>query len=342
MKPLIDLQKKLVPELLEVINQRYSLLQSVQHFQPIGRRGLAENTKMTERHVRGEIDFLYAQGLIEITTKGMFITNEGKLILEQLAQFIGELSGLHVLETQLKEILHVGKVVIVPGDSDVNTWIKQEMGNASVSYLKTILKKENTIAVTGGSTMAAVANAMIPLGKESKLLFVPARGGIGEKVENQASGIVAEMARRSDGDYRMLYVPDPISDSTYETIITEPAIIDILEKIKGSNIVIHGIGDALKMAERRRTPEQVISLLKEKHAASEAFGYYFDQSGEMVHKVKTVGIQLEDLDAVEQVITVAGGKSKGKAIVSYFKQGKSDMLITDQGAAEQILRGNSL
>ncbi|MGJ9457573.1 sugar-binding transcriptional regulator [Oceanobacillus sp. CF4.6] len=342
MKSLIDLQKMLVPELLEVMQQRYSLLQSVNLFQPIGRRGLAENTKLTERHVRGEVDFLHDQGLIEITTKGMFITNEGKLILEQLVKFIGELSGLHVLEKRIKETLHVGEVVIVPGDSDVNAGVKQEMGKACVSYLKSILQRDNTIAVTGGSTMAAVANVMTPLGKESDLLFVPARGGIGEKAENQASGIVAEMARRAHGEYRMLYVPDPISNSTYETIITEPAIIEILEKIKGANIVIHGVGNAFKMAERRRTPEKVMTLLKEKKAASEAFGYYFDKYGNVVHKVKTVGIQLEDLAAVDHVVTVAGGKSKGEAIASYFKQGKSDLFITDQGAAEQILRGTPL
>ncbi|WP_249871259.1 sugar-binding transcriptional regulator [Oceanobacillus saliphilus] len=342
MKALIDLQKKLVPEILETMTQRYSLLQTVDLYQPIGRRGLAENTKMTERHVRGEVDFLHEQGLIQITSKGMFISNEGKLILEQLTKFIGELSGLHVLEQRIKERVSVEKVIIVPGNSDENEWVKQEMGKVCVTFLKTILKKENTIAVTGGSTMAAVADVMSPLGKDSDLLFVPARGGIGEKVENQASGIVAEMARKAQGSYRMLYVPDPISDSTYETIITEPAIIEILEKIKGSNIVIHGIGDALKMAERRKTAEKVITLLKEKKAASEAFGYYFDQSGNVVHKVKTVGIQLEDLNSVDHVITVAGGKSKGEAIASYFKQGKSDLLITDQGAAEQILRGSPL
>ncbi|WP_067727151.1 sugar-binding transcriptional regulator [Oceanobacillus damuensis] len=342
MKSLIDLQKKLVPEVLDTMTQRYSLLQTVKLFQPIGRRGLAENTKFTERHVRGEVDFLHEQGLIQITSKGMFITNEGKLILENMASFIGEISGLHVLEQQIMERLSVGKVIIVQGNSDENEWVKLEMGKVCVAYLKTILKKENTIAVTGGSTMAAVAEVMSPLSKESDLMFVPARGGIGEKAENQASGIVAKMARQAHGEYRMLYVPDPISDSTYETLITEPAIMEILEMIKGSDIVIHGVGDALKMAERRKTSEQIIALLKERKAISEAFGYYFDRSGNVVHKVKTVGIQLEDLKAVENVITVAGGKSKGEAIASYFKQGKSDLLITDQAAAEQILRGNPL
>lgn len=339
MNSLIDLQKRLVPEVLDLMKQRYSILHHVDLFQPIGRRGLSENMNLTERHVRGEIDFLHDQGLIDVTTKGMFITNEGKLILEQLANYIGELTGLHVLEQQIQDKLNIDRVVVIPGNSDKNEWVKLEMGKACVAYLKSIIKQSNTIAVTGGSTIAAVAKVMTPLNKHSELLFVPARGGIGEKVENQASGIVAEMARKAEGTYRMLYVPDPISDSTYQTLIHEPSINEVLQLIKGSNIIIHGVGDALKMATRRRTSEQILSLLKEKQAVSEAFGYYFNRKGNVVHKVKTVGIQLEDLDDVEHVITVAGGTSKGEAIASYFKQGKSELLITDQGAAEKILRG---
>ncbi|MDY0408860.1 sugar-binding domain-containing protein [Virgibacillus soli] len=51
---------------------------------------------------------------------------------------------------------------------------------------------------------------------------------------------------------------------------------------------------------------------------------------------------MEDLTSKKHVVTVAGGKSKGQAIISYFKNGKSDVLITDEAAAEQILRDVSL
>ncbi|OZU88737.1 hypothetical protein CIL03_10645 [Virgibacillus indicus] len=338
MRTLIDLQKKLVPDLLEVMEQRYSILHSVELFQPIGRRGLAENTNLTERSVRGEIEYLQEQDLIQVTTKGMYITKEGKLILARLTEFMSEIKGLSVLEKQIKERLQVGNVIIVPGNSDKYEWVKQEMGKACIAFLKTIVKPESTIAVTGGTSMAAIADVMTPLNKKNSYLFVPARGGIGEKVENQANTIAAEMAKKAKGDYRLLYVPDPLSDSAYESIIEEPSINEILKQIKGSSIILHGIGDAITMAERRKTPESIIEILKTNKAVSEAFGYYFNAEGNVVHKVKTIGIHLEDLGSIEHVITVAGGKSKGQAIASYFKHGKSNLLITDEAAAEQILR----
>lgn len=342
MRALIELQKKIYPNILEAMQQRYSVLNSVKLFQPIGRRGLAENTKLTERIVRSEISFLASQGLIDITSKGMYITNEGKIVTDQLTIFMREVMGLSVLEKQLKDKLKVEHVIIVSGNSDKYDWIKQEMGKECIRYLKTSINKPSTIAVTGGTTMAAIADMMVPLDKLHQHLFVPARGGLGEKVENQANTIVAEMARKAKGDYRLLYVPDQLGETSYQTMINEPSINDILQLIKASDIIIHGIGDALTMANRRKTSVETLKKLTANQAISEAFGYYFDQDGQVVHAVRTIGIQIEDLASTNCVITVAGGESKAEAIVSYFKQGKSDLLITDEAAAQQVLGDNSL
>src|SRR5690606_6367319 len=192
MKSLVKLQTKLVPDLLKVMRQRYYILQSVYSFEPIGRRALAEKLNATERQVRSEIDFLHQQGLLEVTSKGMYLSKEGKLLLEQMAEFMREITGLSMLEERIREKLKVEEVVIVPGDSDTYEQVKREMGKACVTILKKVVKKPSTIAVTGGTTMAAVAEVMSPL--QQKCLFLPARGGVGEKVENQANGIAAQMA----------------------------------------------------------------------------------------------------------------------------------------------------
>lgn len=342
MRELIELQKKVFPDVLDVMQTRYFFLSTIDTLQPVGRRGIAENTNLTERSVRSEVEFLQSKGFIEVTTKGMYLTKEGKLILERLSLFMRELMGLNVLEKEIKDKLKIARVIIVPGDSDQDERVKQEMGKACVSYLKTIITSSCTFAVTGGTTIAALAEVMSPFDEEGHYLFVPARGGIGEKVENQANSIVAEMARNTNGSYRLLYIPDHLSDAAYLSIMEEPSIKEVLDQIKGADIALHGIGDALTMAERRKTPQKIVQKLKDNKAASEAFGYYFNQKGEVIHKVKTVGIQLEDLASMQSVITIAGGQSKGKAIHSYFQQGKSDVLITDEAAAEEILRESSL
>lgn len=91
--------------------------------------------------------------------------------------------------------------------------------------------------------------------KDLHMLFVPARGGIGEGVELEANTICAKMAQNTMSNYRLLYVPDHVSSEAYASIVTEPSVKEVLELIRSSNIVIHGIGDALTMARRRSTSE---------------------------------------------------------------------------------------
>ena len=93
------------------------------------------------------------------------------------------------------------------------------------------------------------------------------------------------------------------------------------------------------MGKRRKASDHVLAKLEKGNAVSEAFGYYFDEDGQVVYKARTVGIQLEDLEKADYVVAVAGGKSKAKAIYSYFKQGKSNVLITDEAAAKELLKG---
>lgn len=342
MRALIDLQSKLFPDLLIFMQRRYEILQIIRQMEPIGRRSLADNLDMAERTVRSEIDFLQEQGLIEVTTRGMHLTSEGKQVLIQLEDFMKELKGISSLEDQVKRKLNLDHVVVVPGDSDELSWVKEEMGKACVRYMKEVLEPNNTVAVTGGGTIAAVAEAMTPLEQADNCLFVPARGGLGEQVEKQANTICAEMAKKANGKYRLLYVPDPLSEESYKTIIGEPSVREVLELIRSSDFIVHGIGDAITMAERRKTPDSVMKTIQEGDAVGEAFGYYFNKEGEIVHKVRTVGIQLEDLNHTNCVMAVAGGKSKAEAIDSYFKQGQSNVLITDEGAARTLIKGSSL
>lgn len=336
MEQLINDQKKLFPDLLEQMQRRYELLFTISLFGPIGRRGIVEQTGFAERYVRNEIDHLQSLQLIESTTKGVVVTEQGKDVLRDLLEFQNELTGISTLEKQLQQILQVKKVIVVPGNSDENEFIKHALGREAVHYLKQMIDRDVTIAVTGGTTMAAVADAMIPFSNHH-CLFVPARGGLGERVENQANTIVAKMAQAEKGYYNLLHVPDPLSETLYRSLLEENSLNETLQVIQQADIVLHGIGDALTMAQRRKTEQHVLEKLQKGNAVSEAFGYYFDADGQIVHKVRTFGIQLEDLTDINNVITVAGGKSKANAITSYMKQGKSDVLITDEAAALEIL-----
>jgi central glycolytic genes regulator len=340
MQSIIDIQKRLLPDLLQVLHKRYSILRHIGFMQPVGRRSLAANLGYTERVLRSEVDFLKDQNLIYTNNIGMSLTSEGKNLLEDLEGFMRELKGIDVMELELKHRLGIRQVVIVQGDSDVSQMVKTELGKACALGMKKLLTGKNIIAVTGGSTMSAVAEELTPeLGKK-ELLFVPARGGIGEDVHNQANTISSIMSKNTHSKHRVFYVPDQVSPEIYESLIKEPDIHEVLGLIKSASMVLHGIGDAITMAERRKTGPEVMHRLMADNAVGEAFGYYFNEQGEIVHKVVTIGLQLDDLAQIPNVIAVAGGASKAKAIRAYLKKApESTILITDEGAARKLLKG---
>lgn len=185
--------------------------------------------------------------------------------------------------------------------------------------------------------MAEVANHLLASGNMKNSCFVPARGGLGESMEFQANTIASNMAKKTGAQYRLLHVPDHLNEEAYQSLMKDPNIQERMQVIRESRIVVHGIGDAMVMARRRKVEQETIKNLQKDGALAEAFGYYFNKDGEVVHKMSTVGLRLEDIQNTEIVIGIAGGKSKGEAIASVLKFGHQDVLVTDEAAAIQLM-----
>lgn len=126
MDSIINLQKKIVPELTDLLVQRYQILRQVSHEAPIGRRALAARLGLSERVLRAQVDFLKKSGLLDFSSSGMSVTDEGADILKELADYVRKLQDISFLESTLSDTLKIGKVVILPGDSDQEDVVKRE------------------------------------------------------------------------------------------------------------------------------------------------------------------------------------------------------------------------
>lgn len=81
MDSIINLQKKIVPELTDLLVQRYQILRQVSHEAPIGRRALAARLGLSERVLRAQVDFLKKSGLLDFSSSGMSVTDEERIFL---------------------------------------------------------------------------------------------------------------------------------------------------------------------------------------------------------------------------------------------------------------------
>lgn len=332
------LQQRLVPELIEALSKRYTILRTVSLLQPVGRRVLAQELGSTERRLRAEVEFLRAQGLVAASNLGMTLTPAGAELVEELALYMREVHDLTRREQALAQHLGLERVIAVPGDSDTSETVQKDMGRAAAQHLKAILAEGMVLAVSGGTTLARVAAALLPANYHGRVTVVPARGGMGEDLGKQAGTIAAKIAAKLNATHRLLHLPDWLGEKAAAALAQEPEIKEVLELGRSASVLLLGIGAAQAMARRRHLRPDQLSLLEQLGAVGETFGYYFNRRGEIVYVTPSTGLKLENIKQIEHVIAVAGGASKAEAILAVLSYRFPPLtLVTDEGALTGML-----
>lgn len=332
---------KLTPTLMQPVFNCALMLDRIAALQPVGRRALAARLHMSEREVRSLADELKNSGYLRIDAAGMELTEAAQEPLATAQSLVRSMRALSSLETKLTHMLGVGRVIVCAGDSDEDESVLDELGRATAGKLRGMLHDGMTLAVTGGTTIAAVAHC-IPSGPPIDVQVLPARGGLGRTVETQAGTLAAEMARRLGGHHRLMHLPDTLTPAAQREIIKLPEIREVLDMLSRTDVLMYGIGRADDMARHRRMQPEEFAELKGRGAVAEAFGYYFDSNGHPVTASMSVGLDIEHVESVSQIVAVAGGARKASAIIAVTRHHRHDLLVTDEGAARQIIKNIQL
>lgn len=336
-----EIQKKIAPEISDIIEKRYSILLTIKYNQPIGRRNIANLLGETERWVRSELVILKKQELIEIEPQGMSVTEAGEEILKQISICIEELKGLSMLARKLETMLGVKKVIIIPGDCEKRPEVLKEMGGKAFEYIKGCISDKSIIAVTGGNSTMAVAENAKAVDKKD-VIVVPAIGGNNERHATQANAVAEKFAAKIKANYYPLYLPQNISEEMLKIMMADPNISKVVELIGRTDVFIFGLSTFEQIAKKRKLDEETKKYLQRKGAFAEAFGYYFDNEGKVIHKSGSIGIKIEGYDNITTAVCIAGGLSKAEAIIAINKGKKKNILVIDEKAGEQmynIMRG---
>jgi central glycolytic genes regulator len=274
--------------------------------------------------------------LVKVEPYGVIATQTGEEVMWALQQFISSLQKLPDYQVELERRLHLDKVIIIPGDCEHDELVFMSMGKILGKILNGILKDDDILAVTGGTTLSQLTPF---LGNYKKrVLVVPAQGGLGEKVDIQANALAASIAQKLGANYRLLHVSDDLEQQSLALIMEQqPMIRETIALIKKADVLVKGIGDAYQMAKRRRFSNEEVRNLISKKAVGEALGCFFDISGKIVDN-RSIGINLDDLDNIGTIIAVAGGAKKAKAILAVLESKKQHILITDSAAAKEMLK----
>ena len=333
----ITLMRKLAPDLTDEITRRALILERIASLQPVGRRQLAVRLNLPEREIRNTAAILKELGYIELDASGMSLSAKADEVLESARAFSKAMSGLAEQEQLLSELLSADRVLIAPGNADEDEQVLADVGRICAGKLRSILQNGNTLAVTGGRTIAAVArNIQSPT--PLNVMVVPARGGLGRSVELQANTLAEEIAGRLGGHYRLIHLPDTMDYTAMQEMLKLPEVSETMELLERADVILHGIGTATEMMKQRHLSHSVQNRLIQEGAKGESFGAYYDLDGRCLMESASVGVDLARLKPTCRMVAAAAGASKAEAIISILRHTKHSLLVTDQGAADRILR----
>lgn len=337
-KKIYDIQKRIVPEIIETINDRYNILKTIEFNQPIGRRMLASKVSKSERTIRTEVEKLKYLELIDIVSAGMILTDNGKTVLEELDDLMYDMKNILDLEHKLKSKLGLKEVVIVSGDTSSDEHVYINLGKTAAKVIADKLKDNYIIGIAGGTTMALVADQMKIKNTINNITVIPARGALNEEHEIQANTIAFNLSQKINAKYKMLHIPDDLNTSELQAVKENESIKGVLECINNLDVLIFGLGNAYDMAKRRKANSDTLKIIEDEKLVAETFGYFFNSEGEMKLQMNSVGINIDNIKNIEHSIAVAVGMEKADVILAFSKFYKNFSLVTDEVTALNILK----
>lgn len=234
------------------------------------------------------------------------------------------------------------KEVIIVNDCD-NELINLELANAAAKYLERIVKKDDIVGVSMGTTIKEIAS-FVNSNNSIDTMFVPLIGGVGQTGnEIHPNQIVMELSRVFKGKFKLLHAPAIISNlELKKNLMEEKSISDVLEYINKVNIAIVGIGAPTEKSTMMSTGyfdnKQLVEMKKNKVVGDICLQFY-DTNGnheQYTQNSMVFGMNLENLRKIDRVIGVAEGDEKVEAIVGAINGKYIDVLITNYSCAKKI------
>ncbi|WP_430114289.1 sugar-binding transcriptional regulator [Neobacillus rhizosphaerae] len=247
------------------------------------------------------------------------------------------------LGKQLEKRFHLKKAVVASIPQYDDHIIKNYLGEKASAYLDEIVKDDDIIGVTWGTTIYHVATELKQKFVKN-VKVVQLKGGVSYAETNTyASEILYLFGKAYNTAPHNLPLPAIVDHVVVKQAMeADRHIRKILELGKQANIALFTMGpiktDSLLFQLGYFTESDLESLYGK--AVGDICSRFFDMNGEICNdslNERTLGVNLDDLRKKEYSILVAGGPNKIDGIYGALKGKYANVLITDQFTAKFLL-----
>jgi deoxyribonucleoside regulator len=247
------------------------------------------------------------------------------------------------LAVQLEKKFHLKKAIVASIPQYEDHIIKNYLGEKAAAYLDSIVKEDDIIGVTWGTTLYHIA---IELKQKfvRNVKVVQLKGGVSHAETNTyASEILYLFGKAYNTTPLNLPLPAIVDHIVVKQAMeADRHIRRILELGKQANIAIFTIGsiktDSLLFQLGYFTDSDLDSLYGK--AVGDICSRFFDKNGQICNESlneRTLGVNLDVLSQKEYSIVVAGGPNKIEGIYGALTGKYANVLITDQFTARFLL-----
>ncbi|QKC92040.1 sugar-binding transcriptional regulator [Mesorhizobium sp. NZP2234] len=240
----------------------------------------------------------------------------------------------------------VTPAIAVPGgnaDEDENN-ARRAVGIAASSFLERRLRVPEpvTIGLAWGRTIAAMVDELPKLYK-ADLKIVSLMGSLSRNARTNPFDCVHSLAQLCEGEAYILPAPFIAdSEADYQVIMSQKLVQQALKLARSADFYIASFGDCSKQSfiyHHDLLHDDEIDQVINAGAVADMLGKFFDKDGALLDNTlnrRTPSVSYEDIRS-RDVVLLAAGLSKAKALVALLRSGTINRLIVDGDLAAGLL-----
>jgi len=252
---------------------------------------------------------------------------------------------LFELEDRLKAVFKLKDVIVIPAIAESGSSALNALGAAAADFLLAHLREGDVLAITPGTTVQAVAQALDAT-RPYQVEVVPILGAVQGPIESDMNYLATNLAERLGGKAYQLHAPAFVdSGEQCQVLSSMGPVKEILDIARRASIALLGVGTVNAEASRfvqftALSAEDLRRIADGCGGVGEIAAHVYTIEGQpcgQEYADRVIGLTLAEIHNIPFRIGVAATATKALPIYGALRGGYLHALITDEAAACGIL-----